>query len=91
MYYLISYDPSFKNDILEDRIKRLGEYYKLFDNQYIIKVENHLKSSDIYKSISKENFTLLKIFVTELGNSYGYMLTSLWDFLKQKQNERNFS
>lgn len=84
MYYLISYDPSFKNDILEDRIKRLGEYYKLFDNQYIIKVENYLKPSDIYKSISKENFTLLKIFVTELSNSYGYMLTSLWDFLKQK-------
>lgn len=70
--------------IFEPRIKKLGEWVKYFDDNYL--VSSDLNADEIYRHLTEryENKSLLVIQVSTL-NYYGRMNTKVWDILKKNK------
>lgn len=81
---LITFDPSFSSDILNDRIRNLGRSFNFYKNQWI--VETMLTPKDVYDRLSVGGFENLTIFVIDINSSayYGRMNTSLWDWMNSQ-------
>ena len=84
---LVIYDPSIDSDVLRDRIKSLGPSYTFFGNHWII--ETNLSTKEVYEKISIDEFEYSSMIVISMEKSNGYwgrMNTSLWDWLKEREN-----
>ena len=84
---LVIYDPSKENEILKDRIRRLGKSYVFGGNHWLIKT--HLSAKEVCKKITENEFENMSIFVTQInptpGDGYwGMMNKSIWSWLKEK-------
>lgn len=79
---LITFDPLFSSDILNDRIRNLGRSFNFYKNQWV--VETRLTPKEVYDRLSAGGFENLTIFVMDITGSayYGRMNTSLWDWMK---------
>lgn len=83
--YFISYINESESEILDERIKSLGEYYMYSRNQYF--VSTHLDSADaLYKAIVKTDFTNLSIMIISVGcnvskDFWGVEKKELWTWL----------
>ena len=81
---LITYDPSFSNEILNDRIRNVGRSFNFYRNQWV--VETEMTSKQVYERLSAGEFESLTMLVVEISdtNYYGRMNTALWDWFSQQ-------
>jgi hypothetical protein len=81
--YLVQFNTTDKI-IFEPRIKKLGEWVKYYDDNYL--VTSDLNANEIYRNITDgyENKSILVIQVSTL-NYYGRMNTKVWDILKKNK------
>lgn len=83
---LISYDASIENNILVDRIKRVGESrYPFLKSSWLILTEDSPK--ELYNKIIGTEFSEKSFFVTEIksnpSNYWGLMDRELWDWIER--------
>ena len=85
---LIIYDPSIKAniDILKDRIKRLGDNYEFWENNWLVKT--NLSPEEVYHKIIDKGFEGKSIFISRFNNLpnigyWGMMKQSIWDWLRK--------
>lgn len=86
--YLVIYHEGDDSDILKDRIKNLGDYYRFFNNHWFVKTTLD-KAEDVYDEIVKKDLSTLNIIVLNVDpklshNYWGFMNKALWDWLKQQ-------
>ena len=88
--YLITYNGDASSEILKDRIKNLGEYYNLFQNNWL--VESNLSTcEDIYREIAKDDLNTKHIVVflinkTPSNGYWGFANNALWEWLKNHRS-----
>lgn len=83
--YLIQFTVADKI-IFEPRIKKLGEWVKYFDDNYL--VSSDLNANEIHKQLTEgyENKSILVIQVSA-SNYYGRMNTKVWEILKKNKTK----
>ena len=84
--YLITYNSDASSEILKDRIKNLGEYYNLFQNNWLVK-SNLSTCEDVYREIVKDDLNTkhIVVFLVNINPNSGYWgfaNKALWEWLK---------
>lgn len=84
--YLIAYNNEASSDILKDRIKNLGEYYNLFQNNWLVK-STLSTCEDVYREIVKDDLNtkhIVVFLINKTSNSgyWGFANNALWEWLK---------
>lgn len=86
--YLIQYNSP--NEIIEKRLKSLGDWVKYFSDNWLVSSEKN--SEEIYElltdGLDKQSIIIIEIKPT---NYYGRMNVKVWDFMKKyrTQNKNN--
>ena len=83
---LVIYDPAKENEILRDRIRRIGKTYVFGKNNWLIKT--NLSAKDVCKKITENGFENTSIIVMQInptpGDGYwGMMDKSIWSWMKE--------
>ena len=78
-----------ENEILEDRIRRLGGIFVFGSNFWLIKT--HLSAKKVYEKITSDGYENLSILVAEInptpGDGYwGMTDKAIWKFIKSITN-----
>lgn len=90
--FLIIYDEESTSDVLKDRIKRLGNYYKVLENTWLVATEKET-SEEVYNDLAKGDMPSLCIIVVsidpKLPNGYwGFTKKDLWEWLKNNSENK---
>lgn len=88
--FFISYSQENNSEIINDRIKSLGDYYCLKNTEYLV-CSTLERADDVYSSIAKSDFTKLNILIisvnTQMALDYwGVSKKELWTWLSNHNN-----
>lgn len=84
-------DPYSDASIIKIRISELGNYYVVYENQYLL-ISDQSSAKDLYESLTR-NMPDISIGVVVLGVSltdltyWGYSSKGLWSWLKENVTE----
>lgn len=89
--YIIMLDPYSDTSIIKNRISELGNYYVVYENQYLL-ISDQKSAKELYESLTR-NISNSAIGVVVLGVSitdltyWGYSSRGLWSWLKENVTE----
>ncbi|MBR4583330.1 MAG: hypothetical protein IKO34_05900 [Bacteroidales bacterium] len=83
--FIITLDPNGNSFLLREKIKELGDYYNIYNNQYIV-CADYEDAQQLYEKLVPKGFPLTGIVVFSIPVNHikywGYSNKGLWEWLK---------